>query len=180
MEEKPSHITLRIFRESPQIVNLELGAGCGNFGERYYPICFLSDAKTPYKLKEDCPDGPFATITCKATEIPCPDSRFSKVIMCNPYNFGFRDSEDGGSLLKELGRVLKADGEVVIISSDRNPYGAVANVRRRVEEFQNEMCKFEVEERRIDAAVEYPGYSFRRMDHTITVPTRLIKLKCKK
>lgn len=31
---------LKEFNDNPHILNIELGAGCGNFGHKYHPECF--------------------------------------------------------------------------------------------------------------------------------------------
>ena len=55
--------------QNPDVINIELGAGCGDFGAKFYPDCFLTDQKLISDLKREC-DKCHVTICCDAHSIP--------------------------------------------------------------------------------------------------------------
>ena len=90
------------------VLNVELGAGSGKFGEKFHSRCYLTDKDERYKK--------FVDFLCSAEYLPWPENRFNLVILCNPFNYGFIESQSGVNLMKEFCRVLKQKGQILIIS----------------------------------------------------------------
>ncbi len=175
-------IILKEFNDNFKIVNIELGAGCGNFGQKYHSECFLTEKRTLSELKQVCRDFFVSIFSCDAYNIPCGENRFSDVIICNPYGYGFNDSEDGVLLLSELSRVLMNQGRVIILGATSNKFAMPSRIERRVNEFnaQNKSTRFDymVEEISIN---DYPNHIFSNTDATQSAfPKYRTFLKCNK
>lgn len=146
-----------IFPNDPNVLHLELGAGCGDFGKRFYPLCYLTDI----------PDFMDACSTnhidhyCSATALPWGAARFKIVIMCNPYKYGFAGYDEAEELLDSIIAVLQNDGKVLVLSSERNPWGKPSNIQRQVKAY-NEAKGTDIvcTSCAIDATLEYPNYVF--------------------
>lgn len=169
------------FLGNPQILHIELGAGCGDFGQKFYPECFLTDLKNSNDLRSAC-GRHYCTISCDAHAIPSGDNRFAKIIICNPYGYGFRDKKDSSRLLTELSRVSKDEAEIIIITTGSNTYSAPKRVESRITEFNaaTNSASFSYESQEMDTANAYNGYHFRDCDGRVTVPKFKIILQCKK
>ena len=113
-------------------INLEIGAGCGNFGKQFYPKCYLTDNDT--SLRETC-ENCHIDWFCGAHELPWSDNRFESIIICNPYNYGFSDNESTERLLNELLRVLKEKSKIILLSTKNNKHCNPQRVQKRVLEF---------------------------------------------
>jgi hypothetical protein len=153
------------FNDNPHIVNIELGAGCGNFGQKYHAECFLTEKRTFTEVKLHCTNF-FATIfSCDAHDIPCGESRFNHVIMCNPYGYGFNDTENGLLLLSELSRVLINQGRIIILGAQSNKFAMPKRIERRVDEFnaQNSLARFDYMMEEINN-LDYPDHTFSYTD----------------
>ena len=83
-------IILKEFNDNPKIVNIELGAGCGNFGQKYHSECFLTDKRMLTELKQVCSDFFVSIFSCDAYNIPCGENRFSDVIYSTENGFGIK------------------------------------------------------------------------------------------
>lgn len=165
-------------------MNIELGAGCGDFGKLYFPECYLTDKDT--ELIEDCLKvlGFPCRIDCfcDANNLPFPENSFDRVIMCNPYGYGFRELDEVEILLNELVRILKNDSSIIIIGHEKNPFCAPKRVKSRIKDISlqtNADIRFSVED--IDSEKEYPGYNFRLIEEKRkTVPNKRITLYVRK
>ena len=153
-------IILKEFNDNPHIVNIELGAGCGNFGQKYHPECFLTEKRTISELKRVCNDFFVTVFSCDAHNIPCGDSRFNHIIMCNPNGYGFNDNENGILLLTELSRILINQGNVTILGTLNNPF--TNRIEKRVNEFnaQNLFVRFDCSINEINSQTDYPNHTF--------------------
>lgn len=167
--------------DNPKILNLELGAGCGNFGQKYYPKCFISDKFNPQELKATC-SAHYVTLSFEAHTIPAPDNRFAKIIMCNPYGYGFKDDDEGTILFEELYRVLKKDGKIIILGTKYNSFSKGDKVKRCLKYFDKIKGKqtFTLNEKVINASIDYKEHTFRSSDGKEINPTYQIELLCHK
>lgn len=176
-------IILKDFIDNPNIVNIELGAGCSNFGQKYFPECFITDSRTPNELKQNCLAHSVTIYSCDAHNIPCESNRFRKLFICNPFNYGFKDSEEGVILLNELARVLTHNGEALILSASSNKYAMPKRIERRVQEFndQSNLIKFVYSYQEIDCQKEYFEHKFLYTNgFNQTFPSNRILLTCNK
>lgn len=148
-------------KEYDSIKHIEIAAGYGDFGKKFYPECILSDKD------EQCYNLNISIdLLCDATDIPFSNDRFNLIIICNPFNFGFKKVDDGVSLLKEFIRVLKDKGKILIIGNNANPWCKLERVEKTVQKLQaEESLKLSL---KIDSAennsfnpkVEYNNYIF--------------------
>jgi hypothetical protein len=178
-----SKLVLKEFTDKSNILHIELGAGCGNFGQKYHPQCFLTEHKTETELKNICKDFYVTIFSCDAYNIPCSDNRFRKIIMCNPYGYGFQDVEYGLPLLQELARVLSNNGTVIVLSTHTNSYAMPERVSKRVNEFnaENNSVQFNCQMQEIDCNIEYPNHKFFHVNGlSETSPSNQIILTCLK
>lgn len=174
---------LKEFNDNPHILNIELGAGCGNFGHKYHPECFLTEKRTLSEVKHVCKDFYATIFSCDAYNIPCEENRFNHVVMCNPYGYGFNDREYGMSLLSELSRVLTNQGRVIILGTMNNKFAMPSRIKRRVDEFnsQNIFSRFHYSVQEIDCSVDYPEHTFFYTDSIQSVfPRYRTSLTCYK
>lgn len=156
-----------IWEDNPAIKNLELGAGCGRFGEKFYPPCYISDAEL-YPCGGIFCSIPVETV-CIDLTIKVPqdlsiwsDARFEKIILPNPYNYGFKD-EEGNFLLSELLRILRQDGEIIIISNITNPFADPKKIQKiitQLESTQMRSSKIIMNVSTINAIDLYRGHTF--------------------
>jgi hypothetical protein len=117
---------------NPAFMNMEIGAGCGDFGQQFFPDCIVTDIRKP--SQREC------SILCifNAEEMPYhwTDNRFNNIIMCNPYYYGFDDpnyfSQD---FLNELFRIVSNNGNIIIFGNDSNPYCNTPNISDSVRIF---------------------------------------------
>jgi ubiquinone/menaquinone biosynthesis C-methylase UbiE len=111
---------------------------------------------------------------CDAHSLPWSDDRFDKVIMCNPYGFGFNDEDQSQILLKEIIRVSKNGSQIIIIGHRANKYCAPERVKKRIAGVKDVKLKFREES--IDSSIEYVGYAFKTLSGEITIPTNRITI----
>ena len=156
-------LVLEVFDKFAYIANIELGAGCGNFGNTYHADCFITDKEKVAELRKRCGSAVASNIECDATDVPCKDSRFNLVIVCNPNGYGFKEAETAEKFLSELKRILISGGKVLILSNDTNPYAASARIKKRIEEL-NFQSTFNFETEEIDHSFLYPGFEFAYTD----------------
>ena len=105
------------FVDIPNVLHIELGARCGDFGRNFFAPCFLTDMDESWR--EACSSFLLDRF-CSAEQIPWPSNRFHLVILCNPYDFGFKDRDAAFVLLNELGRASVNGGKILILASKTN------------------------------------------------------------
>lgn len=148
------------FVDDSSVLHIELGAKCGDFGKQFHAPCYLTDKDE--EAVRAC-NSHHIDVYCDAHRIPWPDSRFKKVIMCNPYWYGFKDKPQAEALLNELGRVVENGGCVIVLASKTSPWGSNGRIRTRVEDFASSNgVSFRVEGETFDACLEYPGFFFQQ------------------
>ena len=121
------------FPDDSKVQNIELGAGCGDFGKQFYSLCYLTDIP---KSTDKCPCN-YIDHYCKATDLPWDADRFEMVIMCNPFGYGFMTKDSTEALLNSVFRVLKANGKVLIISSNANQWCNTERIEERFTDYNN-------------------------------------------
>ncbi len=162
-----------IQNDDKNILNIELGAGCGCFGKTYFSKCYTTDIDKKYKdnCQRYCLD-----FTCSAISLPFGNNRFDKIILCNPYGFGFRDEEDAFLFLSEAIRVLNTKGEIIVIGNEKNAYAKPQNIKRVIDEYMlTEDDKIDISTfiRDIDPSIDYPKYVFYQSDLNLpTIPNK--------
>lgn len=164
-----------IVQQNPQILNIELAAGFGNFGELYYPLCFLTDLPNV--------DSPLLHFYCDARDIHAEDNRFEYLIVCNPYSFGFQNEASALPLLQEWTRVLKNGGSVILIGHTKNAFIQPQRLQKFVGIFNNSQNIVEIKTEicAISAENLYPNYTFYNTDRRFrTIPNLKILLYVKK
>ncbi len=115
-----------------EMLNVELGAGCNDFGKRFFSPCYLTDKDIA--LKDSC-DSHCIDCFCDAYKLPFSENSFKRAIICNPFGYGFKDSEPAKILIKELYRILVNNGEIIIISNaKRNPYTIPQRIEKWIQE----------------------------------------------
>jgi ubiquinone/menaquinone biosynthesis C-methylase UbiE len=141
------------FIDDKQVLHLEVGAGIGNFGKLFYPKCYLTDKDISLRT------GFHIDWVCDAHELPWGEDRFEKIIICNPYGYGFKDPIATSSILQEMLRVLKNGSQIIVICHATNKYAA--NIEKRVLEFSIEKgVPLSVERTNIYCTRDYPNYRF--------------------
>ena len=168
------------FMDDKSVLHLELGAGCGNFGKIYYPKCYLTDYDDDLvAICEKCHIDYF----CDAHNLPWNNNRFDKIIMCNPFGYGFSPSDEKNKLLAELLRVLKSkDSEIVVIGHWTNKHCSYKNIQIAVTDFMKEnrqLFSLEVVCDYPDFSVKYRDYIFRSIRGAETKPSHEIKIYVK-
>jgi SAM-dependent methyltransferase len=149
------------------VLNLELGAGIGTFGKVFFPKCYSTDSNSQqYKNIDNHID-----IYCEAEDLPFEDNRFEWVIMCSPWGYGFDSKENALSLLKEVSRVLKDNGKILIIANHTNKY--VARLEKRVNELHLDGVTITIAESiNIDYKTKYSCHLFFTTDFDHTKPDK--------
>lgn len=168
--------------KNPDILNIELGAGCGDFGQQYYPDCFITDKKTQEELDDTCESHSIQIFLCDAHNIPASSDRFQTVVMCNPWGYGFND-RGNYRLLDELYRVTLNEGSIIILTRKNNKYSDPDRVRRRIDDYNidNSTARFTFDCQPIDAKKDYNGFTFLcSHGERETIPTFKILLTCLK
>lgn len=147
--------------------NLEIGSGCGGFGMKFYPNCYLTDIAHEFLDKTDCEW--IIDVSCSANNLPWSDNRFEKIIIANPYRFGFSSAEEATELLKELSRVIRDGGEIIVIGSHSNKYVAkidyLLNKKVTIADVKLQ-CKTEI----IEPSLVYNDHVFRNTNNDIVIP----------
>lgn len=152
--------------------NIEVGAGNGDFGQRYYPQCYLTDYDQSLKssrTKIDC--------FCDAHNlIYWNNDRFEHVIMCNPFGYGFSETDSSEALLDELIRVLKNKGKIVILGNKTNKFCAPQRIEKRLNNYVRDHVHLKFEVNDIDAKSLYGDYKFWSCDGFEVIPTKKIEI----
>lgn len=139
--------------------NIEIGAGRGAFGVRFHPPCLATDIRLL----------PGIAVVTDAKQLALRAETFSKVVICNPYGYGFRMGE-GMELMRELVRVLRPGGTIIVVGHSTNKYCQFARIVTIAESLSGEGMSLAVERRDISPAQDFPGHHFRRVDGSTTVP----------
>ncbi|MCC5944080.1 MAG: class I SAM-dependent methyltransferase [Bernardetiaceae bacterium] len=151
--------------EDTDIKHIELGAGCGNFGKQFFPPCYLTDANKA--LLEQCQPCSLDCI-CEAQNIPCEKNRFSKVLICNPFGYGFYTAEQTKQLLDELVRVLESEGKIIVLGNQTNKYFKPSKLEKQIKSYESQTqdTELSVEVEDLNDKIEqlYPNYSFFQCD----------------
>lgn len=158
------------FIDDKTYLNLEIGAGCGNFGKIYYNKCYLTD--NDLELKSICTTC-YIDSFCSAYNLIWDDGRFDKIIMCNPYGYGFRDDDMTSELMTELLRVLKPQNSEIVIICGNSRFCNPSRVETRMNTFlENNKNTYNLtyNHQTIDPQVEYPNYISRQVTGTVTIP----------
>ena len=154
--------------------SIELGAGESEFGRKFYQKCLETDSDLSL-LNTNCID-----VITDAHKICVDDGSFDRVILCNPYPYGFV-REEGLVLLREIVRILKDQGHVTLITSSFNP-----NCQpKRIEQIANTLeletdVKIQIQVTAINPQTQYPEQKFYRLDGTETNPNTEIILQIQK
>jgi hypothetical protein len=143
------------YNEHDKIVNIEFGSGKNYFGKREYPECYLTDINVPSVmhfmdvfpdyLNADCH---FIDFTCNFYSHNFNGRLFEKIILCNPYDFGYNGLLEGKFFFDRAGDLLEHNGQLIIICSKSNPFASKKKLdlylRSDGSSFQSKY-KFEVE-----------------------------------
>ncbi len=154
--------------------NIELGAGCGNFGKLFFSPCCLTDKNKVLRIAchLDC--------FCDAYELPFTKNTFRTAIICNPYGYGFSTREEAEILLNELTRVLTDDSRIIIIGSSRNKYCTSKRIEKRIHQISLQGINIRFAVKDIDSAFPYMDYPFLTTDGRKTNPNKEITLYVRK
>ena len=172
------------FIDDKSFTNLEIGAGCGNFGKIFHSKCYLTDCDL--ELKKIC-DECHIDWFCDAHDLTWKNDRFDTVIMCNPYRYGFNTIDDTERLMWELLRVLKRNkSKIIMVCRHDNKYCNPYKVNKMINTFLEKYESFysepyatlslTVESTPIDSKIDYEGYVFKRMDGGQTFPNYKITI----
>lgn len=160
------------------VLHIEVGAGRLTFGRDFYSECFLTDndeeLETVYRVTT-------LDEICDAHSLPWPDNRFQKVIMCNPYDYGFRDPDQSENLLAELTRVLTDKGQIIVIGARTNPWCAPYRIEKGLRNFESKTTfRYNLEIISIDSQTEYPKCVFETKGFTRTYPNFRAEIELRK
>ncbi len=154
--------------------SIELGAGESEFGRKFYSECLETDSDLSL-LNSNCID-----VITDAHKICVDDGSFDRVILCNPYPYGFIRGE-GLVLLREIVRILKSRGEVILITSSRNPNCQPQRIEQIANTLKSETnVKIQIQVTAINPQTQYPEQKFYRLDGTETNPNTEIILQIQK
>lgn len=154
--------------------SIELGAGESEFGRKFYSKCLETDSDLSLL------NSNYIDVITDAHKICVDDDSFDCVILCNPYEYGFI-REEGLVLLREIVRILKDQGQVILITSSLNPYCQP----QRIEQIANTLkletdVKIQIQVTAINLQTQYPEQKFYRLDGTETIPNIEIILQIQK
>jgi SAM-dependent methyltransferase len=139
------------------IENIELGAGCGNFGKIFYNPCIQTD--NDININSYCKNAKIDKY-CDAENTPFEPNQFKLVIMCNPYYYGFLDKDQAILLMTEIIRILKLHGKILVITNERNIYANLDAISFRIPEFENILrVKLKLTSKPYDPT-DYPNHKF--------------------
>lgn len=146
--------------------HIEVGAGRGDFGPRFYAPCVTTDIRW----------SPDLSVVCKGESLAFKSTSFSCVVICNPYGFGFT-REDGKKLMAELIRVLRPDGTIIVIGHWQNPFCQHDRIRQIAESLSTPAARLTVTRRDISSGERFAGHVFQRADGSPTVPNVEIRVR---
>ena len=85
--------------------------------------------------------------------------------------------ERGIQLLRELVRIVKSQGEIILITSSRNPNCQPQRIQEAIRSVTDETeMNIEICVDDLDPASRYPDHRFRRLDGSSTIPDTRITL----
>lgn len=117
------------YKKHDNIVNIEFGSGKNFFGKCEYPECYLTDKNIPQlqHFIECLPD--YHKANCHYIDFACDfynynfDGRlFQKIILCNPYDFGYQGLAEGKLFFDRTGDLLDNNGQIIIICNKSNQF----------------------------------------------------------
>ena len=152
----------KIVVDNPNVIHIELGAGCGKFCAKYYPISFLTDLNDPQRDCEASNDPLYFKANANEISNYVPNNVFELVVCCNPYEYGFKTKLDAFTLLEQFNHILVPDkGKIKVIGAKKsNPHFNTKKISRFIEEFNLEnSTKFAIVEEK-DLNGMYPGFVF--------------------
>lgn len=156
-----------------EVKNLEIGAGCGNFGKLFYPKCILTDLES---VKKKCSIH-FIDIFCDAYEVhKVFNNEFNAAILCNPYNYGFQTRDMSIELFSAIVNVLILPANIFVIYHERNRFGTVSVFIPYIRE-QYPDLEISVTEEKIDSETKFPNYVFMTESGRPTKPNCFITIK---
>ncbi len=154
--------------------SIELGAGESEFGRKFYQKCLETDSDLSL-LNTNCID-----VITDAHKICVDDGSFDRVILCNPYEYGFI-REEGLVLLREIVRILKDKGQAILIASSHNPYCQSQRIKQIADTLRLETeVIIQMQVTTINPQTQYPEQKFYRLDGTETKPNTEIILQIQK
>ncbi|WP_173968517.1 hypothetical protein [Flavobacterium collinsii] len=116
------------FPHDMEVTNIEFGAGRNNFGKREYPNCFVTDLSYPKDIKsyfkdyhEDITDYHYLDNLCDFYNTNF-QRKFENIILCNPFNYGFKGLGDAKKIFDRAGDILVDNGQIHIIGKSKNPW----------------------------------------------------------
>jgi ubiquinone/menaquinone biosynthesis C-methylase UbiE len=153
---------VKIVQNYPDIKTIELGAGCGDFANTFYPSSFLTDLKQPNINCKAAKNSYF--FIADATQISqyVPNHRFTQIICCNPYNYGFKNEDDAFSILTEFNLILEPKCGIVRIIGRRgvNPFFNIPKIDRFIKLYNDEhKTGFKINDQK-DLTDQYPSFKF--------------------
>lgn len=110
-----------------------------------------------------------------AYAIAASKATFPRVLICNPYPFGFK-REKGEQLILEILRVLRRPGEVILLTHSSNPWCQPERVERIVSSLEGQVGSVTMTVQEIAASAAFPGHSFSKVDGSVTQPNLQITL----
>ena len=154
--------------------SIELGAGESEFGRKFYPKCLETDSDLSL-LNTNCID-----VITDAHKICVDDGSFDRVILCNPFPYGFV-REEGLVLLREIVRILKSKGQVILIASSRNPTCQPQRIKQIANTLELETdVKIQMQVSAFGLQPQYSEQKFYQLDGTETKPNTEIILQIQK
>lgn len=115
------------FPHDLNVMNIEFGAGRNDFGKREYPSCYLTDLTYPEMLSyfreynEDTVDYHFLDNVCNFYDSSF-ERQFDNIILCNPFDYGFKKLGDAKKFFDRTGELLNVDGRLHIVGHSNNPW----------------------------------------------------------
>ncbi|TRW25841.1 hypothetical protein FMM05_06360 [Flavobacterium zepuense] len=110
-----------------QVFSIEFGAGRGCFGKKFLPACYLTDAvnnNLPHfrELEEYSENSQCHYLDSMYDFINSEDlgRTFTKLIFCNPYDFGVGGYGETKQFLSRAGQLLDVGGEILMIGGVKN------------------------------------------------------------
>ena len=139
-------------------VNIELGAGCGEFGFKYLTHCYITEYDLWYEKNCEQHYVDFFEIDAKNLYF-WKENRFKHIIMCNPFDYGFNGIEQSEELLRELCRVLEKEGKITVIATETNKWGAYEKIKSILRKIKFENVEFKLDEKN-DLDIKYRSHNF--------------------
>lgn len=138
------------FPNDPNVSNLEIGAGKGFFGKKFYPNCYLIDDNKEIGLNYShflsLPDYSnnlnkchFLDYFCDFNQTGFKGKKFNNIVICNPYGYGFKSVNYAIEFLSNVDQILINKGKLTVLSNSRNVWGAYRRVSKYLEQTISEI-----------------------------------------